>query len=468
MKLSRIRQLCSEIETLEEALRRSSILTLIREEKPHKKIEKIIEKKKLIMDEKKENSEKKDEKEDIINKKKFRNSEKGEKDRSEPTESKYLIWVGRINFEKPREKEFPFRRTVFIFGIPMDGSESFLFEMLKPFGTVSKIQFDHSPDGIDRKIGIRFLNKPRVYTLYYYDPNNNNNNNNNNFNNDDEMLMSPNREQMIFKTTYDISTDENINTIKCHKCGKDKSVSEGFYTTKQWKVIYCAQCAAQLAEDQLNVYYKERNIPQYQHNPRHKWLGLPPNDMQKRKTALVVFASQRQASKCAYVRTRIAYKGAFATHFHHYSKVKKEIVLSESDQNDNKNKGNNSNTNKNNQNNNKNNNKNKSGNKSQSNSPNKSGRMYNSNKNKNKNQNNRRNRGQNRGRGQRYNQHTQQRYNHNHSHNNNQQQMGGGYINYAQQQAAYYNQQQQPPQQHSHSHNQQPKIYRQNSAPTGH
>eukprot|EP01083_Nonionella_stella_P224923 800189_1 len=332
MKLSRIRQLCSEIETLEEALRRSSILTLIREEKPHKKIEKIIEKKKLIMDEKKENSEKKDEKEDIINKKKFRNSEKGEKDRSEPTESKYLIWVGRINFEKPREKEFPFRRTVFIFGIPMDGSESFLFEMLKPFGTVSKIQFDHSPDGIDRKIGIKFLNKPRVYTLYYYD-------NTNIIDNS----PGPNRREMIFKTSYDIGSGggsgtkdvkkEVITMIKCHKCGKDKSVSEGFYTTSQWSVIYCAQCAAQLAEDQLNIYYKERNITQFQHYPRHKWLGIPPSDISNRKTALVVFASQRQASKCAYVRTRIAYKGAFATHFHHYSKVKKEIVLSESNEN---------------------------------------------------------------------------------------------------------------------------------------
>merc|ERR1712157_450698 len=32
MKLSRIRQLCSEIETLEEALRRSNILTLIHEQ----------------------------------------------------------------------------------------------------------------------------------------------------------------------------------------------------------------------------------------------------------------------------------------------------------------------------------------------------------------------------------------------------------------------------------------------------
>ncbi len=102
--------------------------------------------------------------------------------------AKFQIWVGRINFEKPREKEFPFRRTVFIFGIPIDGSESFLHEMLKPFGTVSKIQFDHSPDGIDRKISIRFLNKPRVYLLYYYDSTQLH------FT-DDEMLMGPKREQ---------------------------------------------------------------------------------------------------------------------------------------------------------------------------------------------------------------------------------------------------------------------------------
>merc|ERR1712154_174688 len=327
MKLSRIRQLCSEIETLEEALRRSNILTLIREKIPMEKKEKKEEK--MVEDTKNTKLiQKEEESKDIEEKEK----EKKEK------EDNYMIWVGRINFEKPREKEFPFRRTVFIFGIPVDGSEEFLHEMLKPFGSVSKIQFDHSPDGIDRKIGIRFLNKPRVYTLYYYDPNKRAQmlSGGGVLGDDDEMMLAPNREAMIFKTSYDIGTDKGgddnkknkkINNIKCHKCGKDKSVSEGFYTTTGWKVIYCAQCAAQLAEDQLNVYYKERNIAQYQHNPRHKWLGIPPNDIQKRKTALVVFASQRQASKCAYVRTRIAYKGAFATHFHHYSKVKKEIVM---------------------------------------------------------------------------------------------------------------------------------------------
>eukprot|EP00483_Globobulimina_turgida_P006154 UN06164 len=215
---------------------------------------------------------------------------------------------------------------------------------------------------------------------------------------DDELLMSPNREEMIFKTSYDINSDEVISNIKCHKCGKDKAVSEGFYTTKQWKVIYCAQCAAQLAEDQLNVYYKERNIPQYQHNPRHKWLGAPPNDIQKRKTALVVFASQRQASKCAYVRTRIAYKGAFATHFHHYSKVKKEIVLSESDQNE-TNDGTGLDKNKQKQQKNM-----KQQNKSQSGSPNKPQQNRNNYNKQRRRQNNNRTRGRGRARGRVYNQ----------------------------------------------------------------
>ena len=58
-----------------------------------------------------------------------------------------------------------------------------------------------------------------------------------------------------------------------------------------------------------------------------QFVGEHPKDLNSRKTALVVFASQRQASKCAYVRTRIAFEGAFATHFHHYSKVKKEIAV---------------------------------------------------------------------------------------------------------------------------------------------
>eukprot|EP00488_Nonionellina_sp_1-RS-2012_P002965 TRINITY_DN6004_c0_g1_i1.p1 TRINITY_DN6004_c0_g1~~TRINITY_DN6004_c0_g1_i1.p1 ORF type:complete len:252 (-),score=68.80 TRINITY_DN6004_c0_g1_i1:25-780(-) len=55
--------------------------------------------------------------------------------------------------------------------------------------------------------------------------------------------------------------------------------------------------------------------------------GKPPRDTNKTKTALAVFTSQRQASKCVYVRSRIAFDGCFTTHYHHYSKLKKEIAL---------------------------------------------------------------------------------------------------------------------------------------------
>ena len=368
MKLSRIRQLCSEIETLEEALRRSAILTLIRE--------KITEKDGGGDKMKKEEERMKEKKREKTSGSNSSGSGGGGSDGDDEAEDEvksddhkpntvdgegYRIWVGRANFEKPREKEFPFRRTVFLFGIPHEHSQEFVNEMLKPFGSISKTQFDLSPDGIDRKIGHRFLNKPRVYTLYYSD-----NNKASSMTNlvkvnglggstgpdgggggssatdtasaapsaggvdDDDFMSRRDREVMIFKTSYEDSGGKPLSAIKCHKCGKIKTVSEGFYTTSGWQVIYCSQCAAQLAEDQLNLYYKERNIPQYQHYPRNKWLGSPPADHSKRRTALVVFASQRQASKCAYVRTRIAHQGAFATHFHHYSKVKKEVVLSES------------------------------------------------------------------------------------------------------------------------------------------
>merc|ERR1712176_530265 len=70
MKLLRIRQLCSEIETLEEALRRSNILTLIREKKEKEVIWKKKEKEDGKDGDKKEKKEeKKEEKKDDDDKK---------------------------------------------------------------------------------------------------------------------------------------------------------------------------------------------------------------------------------------------------------------------------------------------------------------------------------------------------------------------------------------------------------------
>ncbi len=51
-------------------------------------------------------------------------------------------WIGRIGFQTPIEKQFPFRRTSY-------SSNLWLTEMLSPFGKLSKIKFDHGPDTLD-------------------------------------------------------------------------------------------------------------------------------------------------------------------------------------------------------------------------------------------------------------------------------------------------------------------------------
>ena len=89
----------------------------------------------------------------------------------------------------------------------------------------------------------------------------------------------------------------------------------------------CLQCAAAKSEEQSAKYDSRRELLKDDKRLRELLLGLPPRPSSSCKTALCVFASQRQASKCVYVRSRLAYDGAFATHFHHYSKLKKEIAL---------------------------------------------------------------------------------------------------------------------------------------------
>lgn len=215
--------------------------------------------------------------------------------------------VGRLNFEIPHEQEFPFRRTVFVYGLPFNAGVQFLEEMLQPFGKLSKIQFDHGPDTIDRQIGKRFLNRPRIYTLYLpqsYEP----------------LLLRSKQDGMIFRTKH---SNVNIEYINCDRCKKAKLVNEGFYTSVGWKFIFCVHCGSQLADEQLSVYYNERDSVQQSHSV---WLGND-GDGGDKKTALVVFESQRQATRASYCRARLGWKGAFTAHFHHYSKVKKSIVL---------------------------------------------------------------------------------------------------------------------------------------------
>eukprot|EP01084_Bolivina_argentea_P079976 144922_1 len=119
----------------------------------------------------------------------------------------------------------------------------------------------------------------------------------------------------------------------CYWCHKQKPCADGYYHPKRilgtaptYRV--CLQCAAAKSEEQSQKYDARSKLLKDDKRLRELLLGLPPRSIIQSKTALCVFASQRQASKCVYVRSRLAYDGAFATHYHHYSKLKKEIALS--------------------------------------------------------------------------------------------------------------------------------------------
>merc|ERR1719356_2415891 len=121
-------------------------------------------------------------------------------------------------------------------------------------------------------------------------------------------------------------------TYDCYWCQKRKPCADGYYHPQRavgqspsYRV--CLQCAAAKSEEQSAKYDNRRELLKDDKRLRELLLGLPPRPSSSCKTALCVFASQRQASKCVYVRSRLAYDGAFATHFHHYSKLKKEIAL---------------------------------------------------------------------------------------------------------------------------------------------
>merc|ERR1712154_244449 len=207
-------------------------------------------------------------------------------------------WVGRLGFERPQEKQFPFRRTVFCFGLPMDCNEKYVTEMLSPFGKLSKVKFDHGPDTLDRLVAHNMFKEIKVYQ--YRELNT-------------RILYNYKQEIMVGGSAE----------YNCFKCNKVKQCDEGFYETNSYQKLICLQCAAASAEIILEKSKNNGN------NQRMIELlcGKSPRDTNKTKTALAVFTSQRQASKCVYVRSRIAFDGCFTTHYHHYSKLKKEIAL---------------------------------------------------------------------------------------------------------------------------------------------
>lgn len=209
--------------------------------------------------------------------------------------------VGRPNFSEPERQEFPFRRTVFVYGLPSIADEPYIRNMCSSFGQIKKIKFDAGPDTLDRHIGRRLLNKPRVKKIY--------------------STCS-----MHLELKYTVKHPQNYSVFKCSWCNRQFHTAQGFYHDNLFRMLVCLQCAAKRAESQLGEFndHRSRGIPTLSSEllgDDAKRYGLTDY-----RTALVVFESQRQASKCVYVRSRLGYEACFATHFHHYSKLKKEQV----------------------------------------------------------------------------------------------------------------------------------------------
>lgn len=209
--------------------------------------------------------------------------------------------VGRPNFTEPERQEFPFRRTVFVYGLPASADQPYVQGICDSFGTIKKIKFDAGPDTLDRHIGRRLLNKPRVKKIY--------------------STCS-----LHYELQFTSKHPQQYTIFKCSWCVRQFHSIQGFYHDENYRTLVCLQCAAKRAESQLGEFndHRSRGIPTLSSEllgDDAKRYGLTDY-----RTALVVFESQRQASKCVYVRSRLGFEGCFATHFHHYSKLKKEQV----------------------------------------------------------------------------------------------------------------------------------------------
>lgn len=248
-------------------------------------------------------------------------------------ESKYLdtrksqdgrtvVLVGRRDFCPPKSQEFPFRRTVFIFGIPPDKNEGWIRSQFDCFGVIQKVKFDSGPHSGPRNVGARLLAKDQTRVTRL-------------------TLMNSDHTEFQFMK----GTPNQMGEYVCHECKRLKQAKDGYYSRQttgdmmpsygQEQHIFCIQCSAKKAEQNLK-WYNERgyNVRRLRGNRESReqmetMLGIDTSertDVNSFLTCLVVYESQRQASKCVYVRSRLGIEGCFATHFHNYTRHKKEMA----------------------------------------------------------------------------------------------------------------------------------------------
>jgi len=217
--------------------------------------------------------------------------------------------VGRSSFQPPRIQEFPFRRTVFVYGVHRDNAnEQWIRNQFDCFGVIQKVKFDNGPHSTPRKVGVRLLQKEPSRITHL-------------------IIQNKHHTRLQFKQGN--MEQVNLPQFRCHSCERLKTYKEGYYFSSDHQgpqTLYCIQCAARKAEENLKQY-----------TSLNSQNGIEVGDMfgvdtekdnfqfEEFHTCLIVYESQRQASKCVFVRSRLGIEGCFATHFHNYTRNKKEI-----------------------------------------------------------------------------------------------------------------------------------------------
>lgn len=229
------------------------------------------------------------------------------------------LLVGRSQFSPPAPQQFPFRRTVFVYGIKPDKDEEWVRTQFECFGNITKIKFDSGSHSCPRKVGARLLRKEQSRVIRLH-------------------IRDSKHTEFIFKKGNGVE----MTTYICGQCERMKKFTEGYYMSTDANIpvhmpyMFCIQCAAKKAEENLKFYqqrsqvhFKDPSLCKDLFGIDQKVYKETDNDLQSFTTCLIVFESQRQASKCVYVRSRLGIEGCFATHFHNFTRHKREICAPE-------------------------------------------------------------------------------------------------------------------------------------------
>lgn len=219
--------------------------------------------------------------------------------------------VRRTDYQRPCSPQFPFRRTVFVYGLANDVTEDQVRKMISTFGRIRNVHLNSAPASVDRYIGLQLLQeKHRVHQIF---------------------TTESTHEPLEWRVS------DFMQEYTCSYCKKMKKTSEGFYaqsknspSSNYVHLRVCPLCAAKQADKQFESLMKLPEPRTKQQRELYLGVAWPGKANQStifdQKTALVVFESQRQASKCVFVRNRLGHSGMFCTHYHNFLRLKKDVA----------------------------------------------------------------------------------------------------------------------------------------------